>query len=106
MKSYLSMFTKIYPNISTNYNKVQEIYTNSNIDETNLTYYICTTNSGQSWQAYDYVFLTCGTFAYHDPYNLKGKKGYIATPYPTYNTFRRSKMNWTILRLLVQALPV
>ncbi len=48
MKSYLSMFTKIYPNISTNYNKVQEIYTNSNIDETNLTYYICTTNSGQS----------------------------------------------------------
>ncbi|HCX1019078.1 TPA: FAD/NAD(P)-binding protein, partial [Staphylococcus aureus] len=86
MKSYLSMFTKKYPNISTNYNKVQEIYTNSNIDETNLTYYICTTNSGQSWQAYDYVFLTCGTFAYHDPYNLKGKKGYIATPYPTYNT--------------------
>ena len=63
-----------YPNISTIYNKVQEIYTNSNIDETNLTYYICTTNSEQSWQAYDYVFLTCGTFAYHDPYNLKGKK--------------------------------
>lgn len=40
MKSYLSMFTKKYPNISTIYNKVQEIYTNSNIDETNLTYYI------------------------------------------------------------------
>ncbi len=42
MKSYLSMFTKKNPNISTNYNKVQKIYTNFNIDETNLTYYICT----------------------------------------------------------------
>ena len=37
------------------------------------------------WKEYDYIFLTTGTFAYHDPYNLKGK-GYIQTPYHTYNT--------------------
>ena len=76
MKSYLSMFTKNIQIYQLFIIKVQEIYTNSNIDETNLTYYICTTNSEQSWQAYDYVFLTCGTFAYHDPYNLKGKRIY------------------------------
>ncbi|MGO1632281.1 MAG: FAD/NAD(P)-binding protein, partial [Staphylococcus equorum] len=35
---------------------------------------------------YDVVFLTIGTMSYHDPYHLKGKKGYIHTPYPTYNT--------------------
>ena len=38
------------------------------------------------WKEYDYIFLTTGTFAYHDPYNLKGNKSYIQTPYPTYNT--------------------
>ncbi|MGT2357522.1 hypothetical protein ACVPOS_14635 [Staphylococcus aureus] len=56
MKSYLSMFTKniqIYQLIIIKFKRL-----NSNIDETNLTY-ICTTNSEQSWQAYDYVFLTC-----------------------------------------------
>ena len=26
------------------------------------------------WKEYDYIFLTTGTFAYHDPYNLKGNK--------------------------------
>lgn len=62
MKSYLSMFTKKYPNISTNYNKVQEIYTNSNIDETNLTYYICTTiqdNHGKRTIMYFNMWYIC-----------------------------------------------
>ena len=75
MKSYLSMFTKKYPNISTNYNKVQEIYTNSNIDETNLTYYMYY-KFRTIMASVRLCILTCGTFAYHDPYNLKGKRIY------------------------------
>ena len=86
MKSYVSMFNEQYDNITTIFHKVKGVYTNSNIDETSLKYYVCTTANRDEWHEYDYLFLTCGTFAYHDPYDLKGKPGYIPTPYPTYNT--------------------
>ncbi|UMT79892.1 FAD/NAD(P)-binding protein [Staphylococcus roterodami] len=86
MKSYLLMYLKRYSNITTKFHKVQEIYTNSKIDETKLTFYVCTADTKESWKEYDYIFLTCGTFAYHDPYKLKGTNGYIATPCPTYHT--------------------
>ena len=55
-------------------------------DDTKLKYYVCTCEDDKEWREYDYLFLTFGTFSYHDPYHLKGKKGYIQTPYPTYNT--------------------
>ncbi len=70
----------------------------------NFLPYVLQIQDEKSWQAYDYVFLTCGTFAYHDPYNLKGKKGYIATPYPTYNTLDEVNQLDDV-QLLVRALP-
>ncbi|MDO0994668.1 FAD/NAD(P)-binding protein [Staphylococcus borealis] len=86
MKSYLSNFDLLFDNLSVIKRPVREIFTNSEIDETTLKYYVCTLEDMSEWKEYDYIFLTTGTFAYHDPYQLKGKKGYIQTPYPTYNT--------------------
>lgn len=86
MKSYLSTFEMKYDNLSVINKPVHEIFTNSEIDETTIKYFVCTSEDMKEWKAYDYIFLTVGTFAYHDPYHLKGKKGYIQNPYPTYNT--------------------
>lgn len=38
--------------------------------------------SGESIEKVDAVYLTTGHLAYQDPYNLKGKDGYIYNPYP------------------------
>ncbi|WP_326008371.1 FAD/NAD(P)-binding protein [Staphylococcus haemolyticus] len=86
MKSYLSNYDLLFNNLTIIKHPVREIFTNSEIDETTLKYYVCTSEDMNQWKEYDYIFLTTGTFAYHDPYNLKGNKGYIQTPYPTYNT--------------------
>ena len=86
MKSHLSRYDQQYENLTIINDKVQEIFTNSNVDDTKLKYYVCTCEDDKEWREYDYLFLTFGTFSYHDPYHLKGKKGYIQTPYPTYNT--------------------
>lgn len=86
MKSHLSRYDQQYENLTIINEKVQEIFTNSNVDDTKLKYYVCTCEDDKEWREYDYLFLTFGTFSYHDPYHLKGKKGYIQTPYPTYNT--------------------
>lgn len=86
MKSYLSQYDEQYENLTIINDKVQEIFTNSDVDDTKLKYYVCTCEDDKEWREYDYLFLTFGTFSYHDPYHLKGKKGFIKTPYPTYNT--------------------
>ncbi|AXZ23127.1 FAD/NAD(P)-binding protein [Staphylococcus warneri] len=86
MKSYLSKFDDQYENITIINHKVREIFTTSKVDETNLKYYVCTSDDMKEWREYDYLFLTFGTFAYHDPYHLKGIKGFKPTPYPTYNS--------------------
>ncbi|PWZ93592.1 hypothetical protein DD924_19405, partial [Staphylococcus pseudintermedius] len=39
-----------------------------------------------SCQKYDYVFFTTGTMSYNDPFDLKGLKGYIHSPYPANQT--------------------
>lgn len=86
MKSYVSKYNEMYDNITLIHHKVEEVYTNANVGDTDLKYYVCTEDKEDTWFEYDYLFLTNGTFAYHDPYQLKGLKGYIPTPYPTYNT--------------------
>lgn len=86
MKSYLSNYETLYDNLTVIKQPVQEVFINSNIDETTLKYYVCTSKDMKHCQVYDYIFLTIGTLSYHDPYHLKGIKGYIQTPYPTYNT--------------------
>ncbi|PTE68998.1 pyridine nucleotide-disulfide oxidoreductase [Staphylococcus devriesei] len=86
MKSYLSNYEHTYNNLTIINKEVDEIFTKSEVDETTIKYYVCTSEDMNEWKEYDYIFLTTGTFAYHDPYELKGKKGYIPTPYPTYNT--------------------
>ena len=91
MKSYLSYYNEQYENLTVINNKVKEIFTQSNIGNTNLNDYVCTCEDEKEWREYDYLFLTFGTFSYHDPYNLKGKSGYIQTPYPTYNTLDEVK---------------
>jgi uncharacterized NAD(P)/FAD-binding protein YdhS len=86
MKSYLNKYNDEYDNISLISEEVQEIFIESNIGETALKYNICTSDDINSCRTYDCVFLTIGTLSYHDPYHLKGTKGYIQSPYPTYNT--------------------
>ncbi|MEJ7304094.1 amino acid--tRNA ligase-related protein, partial [Staphylococcus caprae] len=63
----------------------------SDVDDTDLKYHVCTCDDEKEWREYDYLFLTFGTFSYHDPYDLKGTKGYIQTPYPTYHTLDNVK---------------
>lgn len=91
MKSYLSDYATMYDNLNVINKQVHEIFTNSDVDETALKYYVCTSEDMTQWKEYDYIFLTIGTFSYHDPYGLKGKKGYIQTPYPTYHTLDEVK---------------
>lgn len=86
MKSYLANFNQKFENLNIINKEVTEIYTNSYIDQTQLKYYVCTSDDIKECKEYDYVFLTIGTLSYHDPYQLKGKKGYIHNPYPTYHT--------------------
>lgn len=86
MKSYLHLYNEQFDNIRTIYEEVNEVYIESNIDETELRYIVCTSNDKKDCATYDAVFLTIGTLSYHDPYHLKGTRGYIQTPYPTYNT--------------------
>ncbi|ARJ11211.1 FAD/NAD(P)-binding protein [Staphylococcus lugdunensis] len=91
MKSYLLHFDKIFDNLTLIHDEVKEIFTNSNVDETALKYYVCTSDDMNDWKEYDYIFLTIGTLSYHDPYQLKGILGYIQSPYPTYNTLDEVK---------------
>ena len=74
MKSYLSQYDEQYENLTIINDKVQEIFTNSDVDDTKLKYYVCTCEDDKEWREYDYLFLTFGTFSYHDPYHLKDKK--------------------------------
>lgn len=74
MKSYLSNYETLYDNLTVIKQPVQEVFINSNIDETTLKYYVCTSKDMKHCQVYDYIFLTIGTLSYHDPYHLKGIK--------------------------------
>ena len=80
-----------FDNLTIINDKVQEIFTQSDVDDTDLKYHVCTCDDEKEWREYDYLFLTFGTFSYHDPYDLKGTKGYIQTPYPTYHTLDNVK---------------
>ena len=42
MKSYLSNYETLYDNLTVIKQPVQEVFINSNIDETTLKYYVCT----------------------------------------------------------------
>lgn len=86
MKSYLEQYQQTYDNINVIYKEVTEVYIDSNIGDTEINYHVCTSNDMSECKVYDVVFLAIGTLSYHDPYHLKGTKGYIQTPYPTYNT--------------------
>ncbi|MBE7303060.1 FAD/NAD(P)-binding protein [Staphylococcus epidermidis] len=91
MKSYLSYYNDQFDNLTIINDKVQEIFTQSDVDDIDLKYHVCTCDDEKEWREYDYLFLTFGTFSYHDPYDLKGTKGYIQTPYPTYHTLDNVK---------------
>ena len=91
MKSYLSYYNDQFDNLTIINDKVQEIFTQCDVDDTDLKYHVCTCDDEKEWREYDYLFLTFGTFSYHDPYDLKGTKGYIQTPYPTYHTLDNVK---------------
>lgn len=86
MKSYLNYYLNEFDNINKITQKVEEIFINSDIGDTHVSYSVCTSKDMTSCRTYDCVFLTIGTLSYHDPYDLKGTRGYIQTPYPTYNT--------------------
>ncbi|MFQ3843740.1 FAD/NAD(P)-binding protein [Staphylococcus pseudoxylosus] len=86
MKDYLQKFNHDYDNIHTIKEEVNEVFIESEIGQTDVTYCVCTSKEIENCKQYDIVFLTIGTLSYHDPYGLKGIRGYIKTPYPTYNT--------------------
>ncbi|MFV5910464.1 FAD/NAD(P)-binding protein [Staphylococcus arlettae] len=91
MKSYLNYYLNQFDNINKISEKVEEVFINSDIGNTQVSYSVCTSMDMTSCRTYDCVFLTIGTLSYHDPYNLKGTSGYIQTPYPTYNTLDEVK---------------
>lgn len=87
MKSYLEKFNQQYSNIHLITEKATEMYLEQGYEENaRIQYFVCTNHQQEACRQYDYVFLTVGTMAYHDPYHLKGLKGYIPSPYPTYET--------------------
>ncbi|WP_436965798.1 FAD/NAD(P)-binding protein [Staphylococcus shinii] len=86
MKDYLKKYNHNYDNIHTFKEEVSEVFIESEIGHTDVTYCVCTSKEIENCRKYDVVFLTIGTLSYHDPYDLKGIRGYIKTPYPTYNT--------------------
>ncbi|MDH5059404.1 FAD/NAD(P)-binding protein, partial [Enterococcus faecalis] len=86
MKDYLQQFINQYDNIHQICEEVSEVFIDSDIGQTDIQYNVCTANNIENRKQYDVVFLAIGTLSYHDPYKLKGTKGYIQTPYPTYNT--------------------
>lgn len=86
MKDYLQKFNHDYDNIHTIKEEVNEVFIESEIGQTDVTYCVCTSKETENCKQYEVVFLTIGTLSYHDPYGLKGIRGYIRTPYPTYNT--------------------
>ncbi|NWK85443.1 FAD/NAD(P)-binding protein [Staphylococcus sp. GSSP0090] len=86
MKDYLQQLIAKYDNIQQICEEVSEVFIDSDIGHTDVQYNVCTANDIENQKQYDIVFLAIGTLSYHDPYNLKGIKGYIQTPYPTYNT--------------------
>ena len=86
MKSFIQKYNEQFENIHLIEQQVQEVFIEAGIGQTNVIYNVCTSEEIGKCKKYDVVFLTIGTMSYHDPYQLKGKKGYIHTPYPTYNT--------------------
>lgn len=87
MKSYLDKFNDMYNNIHIITEKATEMYIEKGFEkDAHIQYFICTNHEQEACRQYDYVFLTIGTMAYHDPYHLKGLKGFIKSPYPTYET--------------------
>ncbi|WP_412521186.1 FAD/NAD(P)-binding protein [Staphylococcus simulans] len=87
MKSYLDQFNDKYDNIHIITEKATEMYLEKGFEkDSHIQYFICTNHEQEACRQYDYVFLTIGTMAYHDPYQLKGLKGFIKSPYPTYET--------------------
>ena len=91
MKDYLQQFINQYDNIHQICEEVSEVFIDSDIGQTDIQYNVCTANNIENRKQYDVVFLAIGTLSYHDPYKLKGTKGYIQTPYPTYNTLDNVK---------------
>ncbi|ALM57374.1 FAD/NAD(P)-binding protein [Staphylococcus equorum] len=86
MKDFLEKYNHQFENIQMIKEEVSEVFIEADVGQTDVKYYVCTSKDMSNCQKYDVVFLTIGTMSYHDPYHLKGKKGYIHTPYPTYNT--------------------
>lgn len=86
MKDYVEKYNQVYDNIHVIKKEVSEIFIESDIGQTDVNYYVCTSKAMADCNLYDVVFVTIGTLSYHDPYQLKGTEGYIPTPYPTYNT--------------------
>ena len=66
MKSYLSNYETFMITLQLLNNQYKEVFINSNIDETTLKYYVCTSKDMKHCQVYDYIFLTIGTLSYHD----------------------------------------
>ncbi|MCG7338393.1 FAD/NAD(P)-binding protein [Staphylococcus sp. ACRSN] len=91
MKAYLDEINNRNRNVTLIKEAVSEVFIESKIGQTDVTYHVCTSYDMERCKSYDVVFLTIGTLSYHDPYQLKGTPGYIHTPYPTYNTLNNVK---------------
>ncbi|RIP34017.1 pyridine nucleotide-disulfide oxidoreductase [Staphylococcus gallinarum] len=92
MKAYMDKINNDNDNVTLIKEQVSEVFIESNIGDIDVLYRVCTSNDMEYCKTYDVVFLTVGTLSYHDPYNLKGKPGFIHTPYPTYNTLNNVKV--------------
>lgn len=91
MKAFVDKINNANANVTLIKEEVAEVFIESNIGKTDVLYHVCTSNDMEHCKTYDIVFLTIGTLSYHDPYQLKGKPGYIHTPYPTYHTLDNVK---------------
>ncbi|EKU50284.1 FAD/NAD(P)-binding protein [Staphylococcus massiliensis] len=86
MRHYLSEITETYKNINIVEEEVTQIFIEEDKSLKAIIYNVCTNNDHSLCKQYDYVFFTVGSLSYKDPYNLKGKKGFIPSPYPTIST--------------------
>ncbi|MBA8758731.1 pyridine nucleotide-disulfide oxidoreductase [Staphylococcus schleiferi subsp. coagulans] len=97
MKSYLEQFDHEFDNVNVIKKEVKHMYIEEQANEIiPKRIIVCTDDEVESCKDYDYVFFTIGTMSYHDPYQLKGQKGYIQAPYPANQTLSEVKKDDTI----------
>ncbi|ARJ50057.1 FAD/NAD(P)-binding protein [Staphylococcus lutrae] len=97
MKHFLAQFNQTFDNINIIKHQVTHMYIEEQESEMiPKRIAVCTSDDHHKCQTYDYVFFTIGTLSYNDPYDLKGQKGYIHSPYPANQTLSEVNGNDTI----------